>query len=446
MTTPAFRPYRLLAALFCWLAAAGPAFSADPFARAALQSTGTLYVGQQILVDVDVLVPNYFLQPPQFPAIDLPGAIVTLDDGRALNLNETIDGTSYSGIRRTYMITPQSAGEFTLPPAVITFGYAAVPPQAARGQVTVPPLRFTIEAAPGSAGESPGVVAAKVGISQELDQEPAALKAGDTLVRTVSVRAEGLRAMMIPEPEFSAPRGVRLYRQDPVLSEETDRNGQAVAGLRKDVASYLFQDPGTYILPAVTLSWFDPASGTTQSATAPAVRVTVAAATTRSPAIAPPAHEPQPPPFDWLHPAVTGGGVLISALVLWAAANRLTRLQARWEERRSKERQSEPAFFRHVEQACRNGPDEAIARALDAWSRKAGVMPLESWLGRFADAGTQRIYQIRQRALYGPEEASSRSDAFLPGLKRARQLWLRQGAKAPGRREPALLPLNPTMR
>ncbi|PND20308.1 BatD family protein [Sinorhizobium meliloti] len=448
MMTPASRLCQLVAALFCWIAAAGPALSADPLARAALQSEGTLYAGQQILIDVDVLVPNYFLQPPQFPAIDMPGAIVALDDGRALNLNETIDGTAYSGIRRTYIVTAQSPGDFSLPPAVITFGYAAVPPQATRGEVTLPPLRFTVREAPASAGERLGVVAAKVSISQELDRDPAALRAGDTLVRTIAVRAVGLRAMMIPEPDFSAPEGVRLYRQDPALSEETDRNGQSIAGIRKDVASYLFREPGTYVLPAVALSWFDPASAATQSASAPAVSVTVAAAASHSPAIAPPAPEPQRPPFDWLRLAAIGGGVLLIALVLWAAANGVSRLEAWWQERRSKERQSEPAFFRQVEQACGSGSDEAIARALDAWSRKAGVMPLEFWLGRFADAETQQVYRARQRALYGLAEASSRpvrGDLFLPGLKKARKIWLTQGEKASVRREPALLPLNPTM-
>ncbi|PJR14513.1 BatD family protein [Sinorhizobium meliloti] len=448
MMTPASRLCRLVAALFCWVAAAGPALSADPLARAALQSEGTLYAGQQILIDVDVLVPNYFLQPPQFPAIDLPGAIVTLDDGRALNLNETIDGTAYSGIRRTYIVTAQSSGDFTLPPAVIPFGYAAVPPQATRGEVTLPPLRFTVREAPANAGERPGVVAAKVSISQELDRDPAALKAGDTLVRTIAVRAVGLRAMMIPEPDFSAPDGVRLYRQDPALSEETDRNGQSIAGIRKDVASYLFREPGTYVLPAVALSWFDPASAATESASAPAVSVTVAAAASHSPAIAPPAVEPQRPPFDWLRLAVIGGGVLLTALFLWASANGLSRLEAWWQERRSKERQSEPAFFRQLEQACRSGSDEAIARALNAWSRKAGVMPLEFWLDRFADAETQQVYRTRQGALYGLAKASSppvRGDLLLPGLKKARKIWLTQGEKAPRRREPALHPLNPTM-
>ncbi|MDX0991555.1 hypothetical protein GOL27_23780 [Sinorhizobium medicae] len=446
MTIAAPRLYRLLAVLFCWLSTQGPSLSADPLARAALQSQGTLYAGQQILVDVDVLVPNYFLQSPQFPAIDIPGAIVTLDDGRALNLNETIDGTPYSGIRRTYIIVPQAAGDFTLPPVPITFGYAAVPPQATRGEVTFPPLRFTVRSAPGTAGDSPGIVAAKVSVSQELDQDPAQLKAGDTMVRTVTVRAEGLRAMMIPEPDFTAPQGVRLYRQDPSLSEETDRNGQSIAGLRKDVASYLFQDAGNYVLPAVTVSWFDPASAKTQSATAPAVSVTVSAAAALSPALAPPAPEPQRDAFDWLHLALIGGIVLLTASSLWVAANGLSRLEAWWQERRSRERQSEPAFFRQVEQACKSGRDDAIARALDAWSRKAGAMPLELWLGRFADAETKQVYQAWQRTRYASQQASQPLGAglLLPGLKKAREAWLMQETEVPGRK-PALLPLNPTM-
>ena len=89
-----------------------------------------------------------------------------------------------------------------------------------------------------------------------------------------------------------------------------------------------------------------------------------------------------------------------------------------------------------------------VAVILDAWSRKAGVMPLEFWLGRFADAETQQVYRARQQALYGLAEASSppvRGDLFLPGLKKARKIWLTQGEKASGRREPTLLPLNPTM-
>ncbi len=137
MMTQASRLCQLVAALFCWIAAAGPALSADPLARAALQSGGNALCGQQILIDVDVLVPNYFLQPPQFPAIDLPGAIVTLDDGGRSTQRKRSTGPLTPAFAAPICLTAQSSGDFTLPPAVITFGYAAVPPQATRGEVTL---------------------------------------------------------------------------------------------------------------------------------------------------------------------------------------------------------------------------------------------------------------------------------------------------------------------
>ncbi|MCV3736222.1 BatD family protein [Rhizobium sp. TRM96647] len=422
---------------------------ADPLARTALQSKGTLYVGQQILVDVDVLVPNYFLQPPQFPPIDLSGAIVTLQDGPALNLNETIDGTAYSGIRRTYVVTPQQAGDFALPPAEITFGYAAVPGQTTQGKVSLPPLTFAVQAAPGAAAAgSSGVVAAKVEVTQVFDRDPTTLKAGDTLVRTITVRAEGMRAMMIPEPDLSAPEGVRLYRKDPALSDETDRTGQPVAGVRRDEASYLFADAGTFVLPAVTVIWFDPATAKSQSATASTTTVTVAAAPSPpSTAIAPPG-ERQAAPFDWFRAAGMAALAILAGLVIALLALALSRLQAWCGRRQSQYRQSEAAHFRRVEDACRDGDAAEIARELDAWSRTAGIAPLQSWLERYADAATQEAYCRHQRTLYGSAGTDDKSlpRMFPSGLRAARKLWLdkegHQGATPVGS---ALPPLNPAM-
>ncbi|NVP56115.1 BatD family protein [Mycoplana rhizolycopersici] len=443
--TPSFFA-RLLALLLGLFVGASTSQAADPLARAALQSKGTLYVGQEVLVDIDVLVPNYFLQPPQFPPIDLPGAIVTLQDGQALNLNETIEGTAYSGIRRTYVVTPQRAGAFALPPAEIPFGYAAVPGQVSQGRVTIPPLRFSVQAAPGVEG-GPGVVAAKVSVTQELDQDPSKLSAGDTLVRTITVRAEGMRAMMIPEPDLVAPDGVRIYHRDPSLSDETDRNGQAVAGIRKDVVSYLFADPGTYVLQAIELSWFDPATEKTQSAGTPEVTVTVAPALASPPAIAPPASPSDEPPFDWLRLGTVVVGALATGLVLALLARGLSRLEARWAERRSQQRQSEEAYFRHVVDACNDGSAAGIGKAIDAWSRKAGIAPLQSWLGRFADADTLTAYNAHLQAIYGVptgREPLATTTVLLSGLGKARNAWLAAAGKnGKAHQSPALPPLNP---
>ncbi|UWU16855.1 BatD family protein (plasmid) [Rhizobium sullae] len=434
-------------ALLLWcVSVATPALTADPLARATLQSKRTLYVGQQVLVDVDMLVPNYFLQPPQFPAIDLPGAIVTLQDGRALNLNETIEGTSYSGIRRTYVITTQRDGEFTLPPAEITFGYAAVPGQTTQGKASLPPLRFTVKAAPGGATGGSGVVAAKLTITQDLDRDPKTLKAGDTLLRTITVRAEGLRAMMIPVPEFPVPQGIRTYRQDPVLSEETDRTGQPVAGVRKDVVQYLFQDTGQYELPAIELSWFDPATAATESASAPSLTVSVAATPAPVSSLAPPGPEPDASPFNWLLAGVTAAVALVTGVAIWLLAQGLTRLEEALESRRSESRDSEAALFRHVEQACHNGSPLEIAKTFDRWSRKAGVVPLRPWLVRFGDEETVKAFDAQQQALYGnagPPHLSG--DRLGSGIRKARSAWLIGADPKPSLWRGRILPqLNPS--
>lgn len=432
--------------LLLWLSIAGTAFAADPLARAALQTKGTIYVGQNVLVDVDVLVPNYFLEPPQFPQFDLPGAVVTIQDGKALNLNETIGDTDYSGIRRTYVITPQRAGAFSLPPAKITFGYAAEPGKTTPGTVTIPALRFDV-AAPGDNQGTSDVVAAKVAVTQDLDRDPATLKAGDTLVRTINVRAEGLRAMLIPEPDLTAPSGIRVYRRDPSLGEEKNESSEPVAGTRRDVASYVFSEPGTYVLPAVELSWFDPATAATEVASVPAVTVKVAVAEAQTSAIPPPAPPQRRQPYDWYQIALISAAAIGAALVLWAIAIALTRLAHWWSARQAERRQSEAAFFRNAERALGADSGRAFTQALDAWTRKAGVAPLESWIRQFADAETRKAYEAHQRQLYGaPEKISAQSSSnklLLVGLRKARHAWLANDSVQAQFGKSGLPPLNP---
>ena len=91
--------------------AARAAYAADQsLARVEIDAKQPVLVGQQVKVNVTVLVPNFFLSSPQFPALDVPGATVQLLDG-AENTSETIGGTTYAGIRKTYAVTPERAGE-----------------------------------------------------------------------------------------------------------------------------------------------------------------------------------------------------------------------------------------------------------------------------------------------------------------------------------------------
>ena len=424
------RIYAILLGIFAlWLSLANVALAADPFARATLATKGTIYAGQQVEVDVDVFAPNYFLSPPQFPLFDLPGTIVTMPDDRGLNLNETIDGVDFSGIRKTYVITPQAAGDYTLPPVDIPFGYAAVPGETTQGRVKLPTLRLTVTEVPGGADGKAGVTAEKVTITQVFDRDPASLRAGDALVRTVTFEADGLAAMMIPEPSFEAPAGVKVYVHDPLLSEHRSDRGVFLGGVRKDTATYVFAKAGTYTIPAISLQWFNPSLGKTQTAEAPLAKVSVAAAPADATALAPPHPPPENAPFDWQWWVGAGLVVVALALLIHFAAVMAGRIQAWFDEIRTRKAQSEATAFHRVDEGCRSGDAERFEAAIDAWSRKTGNVPMTQWLDRFADPETRAAFANHQQSLYRDQQDAAQKPNLLPlraGLGKARSRWLEQ--------------------
>jgi hypothetical protein len=89
--------------------------------RVTIDAGGPELIGHPVTVRVQVLVPNFFMSGLEFPTINIPGAIVARPGDAAEHLNETIGGESYAGIAQSFVITPQQAGEFTLPPAKITY-------------------------------------------------------------------------------------------------------------------------------------------------------------------------------------------------------------------------------------------------------------------------------------------------------------------------------------
>ncbi|GLS29536.1 Oxygen tolerance [Mesorhizobium albiziae] len=428
---------RCLAVVFFIFTSATPLLAAEPVVRVDVLTAPPIVAGQQVQVQVDVLVPNFFMSSPQFPNLDIPNAIVTLPDVRAENLVENIGSDSYSGIRRLYFVTPQLPGDYVLPSAVITFTYAAVPGQASNGSVTLPPVKFTVAGVPGA---PTGNVAAAttLTVTQTLDREPKDLKSGDTLVRTVTAAAEGMEAMMIPVPEFSAPEGVRIYPHDPVLS---DKGGSSQ---RIDRVTYAFDKPGSYVLPAVEIDWYDPASQKHQVAQAPEIAVSVADSAAFTPAIAPPPAPEQPAPAawkTWVKYWPWAAAVAGFALLTWLTRRMLPRLSAWRHARHLAHEQSEAAYFRRFQDACKSGRLPEIYSALDSWSRRTGIVPVSAWLERNGDEATLAEFGRLEDAIFGGGRAPFDAWKLLEGISSART------ASRPGEGTlpvPALPALNPS--
>ncbi|WP_244788967.1 BatD family protein [Cupriavidus pauculus] len=322
--------------------AAAPASApqaAAPAIRVHVAGQQPVVAGQAVQVQVTILAPNFFLSAPVFPTLQVPGAVITMPDERGANATETIGGVSYAGITKTYVLTPQTGGEFALPTPTIRFTYAGDDGKPREGSVVLPAT--TVRAAGQTAAASAPAAArstlpaVRLFVQQQFDRpvtgKDATLHAGDAVVRTVTIFAPGAQAMMIEPPPVSAPRGVRVFRAEPVLSDAASGTGDAPAGStggrRVENITYVFERSGRYTLPAISVPWYDASTGRQLHADAPAVTVEVGRAASGL-GLAPAGGAPLRWP-DWIDGRLALGclGVLaVLALAAWAWTRRTGRV------------------------------------------------------------------------------------------------------------------------
>ncbi|NLS03552.1 protein BatD [Rhizobium sp. P32RR-XVIII] len=354
------------------------ALAAEPFAQATVDDGGDIVPGRQVYVTVDVFAPDFFTSPPQFPLFDLPNALVTLPDERAQNLLQTVDGVQYSGIRRRYAVVPQMPGRYVVPPIEMELGYSA-DGKPARGVVTAPSVSFVVQGSPGMQ-ERVAFAARKLTIGQTFDRDPASLKAGDALVRTITITAEDTQAMMIPAVRGGTVAGLHEYVKQPKI-EDGIAIGRAMASRRTETVVYTADAVGTYTLPEIDYDWFDVDSHREDTASLPAVPVTVAPAPIRQ-TIAPDAgaqDDGRPAHVDRQRLAIGMLSLLAAAALVWLGRRLAPLLVERVRRLRQRYRASHAFRLRQLKKTIGSADEMAVYAGLQEWSRDQGYRSLEDW-------------------------------------------------------------------
>jgi hypothetical protein len=405
------RDGRLPVALFSILLLSSPAPALaewKPFAWAGLGPKSVI-VGQPVTLTVDVFVPNGFTGAPKFPPLDVKDAVVVFLEEGGVNLTQDVNGQTYAGQRRQYLIYPQRAGEFAVPPFEVRVSYAidakpsaptAVPAQAGSFTATIP------EAAKGLGYF---VATPAFNLTATSDRPIEGLKVGDSLTRAITMTASDAFAIMLPPLSFPPVDGLAVYPAQPSLSDTGGTRGEPRVARRAESVTFVFQKEGSYRLPPIEIAWWDTGARTLRRAELAAVDFTVAPNPNLKAEIPLPV-EPTgegaaPPAFDWREAIRRYGpralGVVVAlALFLRLFEARIGALHARWVERRRERAESESAHLEQVVHAGRSGRPAALLAAT------------YRWLDRRGDArGVARLDRFAQQS--GDPELLSVADSFI---------------------------------
>lgn len=376
------------------------ALGAEPFARATVEATNGIVPGQQVRVDIDVYVPDFFTSPPQFPLFDLPNALVTLPAERSENLTETVDGVQYTGIRKSYAVVPQVSGTFTLPQFRVEFGHSSggTPTKAT---VAIPSVSFTV----GGSTENQQQVAfaaTDLTVEEAFDRDARSMKVGDALTRTITITAGNTQAMMIPPLDPGTVPGLNRYENAPAIQDGI-AVGRDTASRRTETYVYTADKEGSFVIPAVSYAWFDVSSHESKSASLPAVTVNVAAATAASVAIKPVLEEaPRPlPHVNRQRIAIIILALLALAALAWIGRRASPVLQNRLRLAKERYHSSHRYRLKRLRQTIATGSEMEIYAHLAEWSRNLGYRTLEDWLREAPDELRLQI-QMLSAKLFKP--------------------------------------------
>lgn len=410
------------------LLVASNAWAADtPLVRVEVEPE-TVTVGESIRLRVTVLGPSWFPKPPRYPSFEITNAVVRLPADSSFPVSERIDGETWSGIVRNYEVIPLVGGSFQLDDLVMQVTYAdpeTIKPIVAN--VPVPPIAFAADVPAGAENLDPYIAGTRLEIRRELEGETGELKVGDALVVTHIAELDGLPSMFIPEYVQSADTlGVSIYREEPEYADEP-------VASRSEKLTIVFEAGGEFELPAIELGWWNIATATIETASLPAVSVSV---------IGPPVAAPVPDEEKReLHSARIAAILVLAVLAGWV----LWRLLAVSRQRRSKRREeylaSEECAFGQLQRALAAGDaQESYARMLTWLGHLDGGYDATSFGAEFGDENLGRGLAELRAALYSGAQQRPDLQALASSLSKARKAY----KLAERRASPNLLPgLNP---
>ncbi|WP_414830281.1 BatD family protein [Alteromonas sp. H39] len=204
---------------------------------------------------------------------------------------DIVDGKRFQIIERNFAIIPQQSGSFTIRGPVFTgevvapntnqrFGFFNRTQQVNR---VGPDISIEVKAVPDNISYH-WLPSEYVQLDEEWP-EGETLTVGEPITRTITLTAMGVVEEQLPELPQRYPPDFKLY-PDQANTATVERDNTLIAQ-RVESLAIIPTQPGQYVLPDVTVSWFNVLTGETEKATLPARTISVAPAPgTSTPSVA----------------------------------------------------------------------------------------------------------------------------------------------------------------
>lgn len=253
--------------------------SRDVFVEAVVD-TNTPWVQSQVLMTLKVYQAIDIVDG----GLDVPEAenLVVERLGEDVRTQESRDGRQYSVTTRRFALFPQKSGEMILEPITLS---VSIPADSTRVRGFFSPTRklsrrtdrIVLNIKPRPNTDSAWWLPAKaVQLDSQWIGDVSTAAVDQPLTRTIVLRASGVTDSQLPEINIPAIEGASVYAQEP--ERKLGANQLGVLSELTLKWAVIPQRAGELELPSVSVDWFNTSTGSVETATLPAEKITVSAA------------------------------------------------------------------------------------------------------------------------------------------------------------------------
>ena len=241
----------------------------------------SVYVQEQLLFTVRLFYTINGIRNPQFTELEMPDTVIQLI-GSPNQYEELIEGVRFGVYEKRYVIFPQRSGPLEIPDILF------------RGEVTdgssnfvfrnlntrrvtafIDGITINVDERPSAVqGENFWLPVSNLTLEEEFSTDIANLRVGDSVVRTITMVADGLDGAVLPPFTPEEFEGVNVY-SDPPDIQRTFVDG-SIVGTRIESSTIVPITSGEIEIPQITIPWWNINTDQIESTIVPATQIQVA--------------------------------------------------------------------------------------------------------------------------------------------------------------------------
>lgn len=193
----------------------------------------------------------------------------------------TRNGIRHDVIERRYAIFPQKSGLLKINPMTFEGRINATQPRSIFDQFRMSgqlkrlrskAVEINVKAAPSTINLQDWLPASDVQLVEEWSDDIQNIKAGEPVTRTITIVAEGLTAVQLPDLDLKEINNLKQYPDKAVLENRKSTNG--LTGLKQIKVALIPSAAGSYTLPEIKLQWWNTKTNKKEVATIPQTVIT----------------------------------------------------------------------------------------------------------------------------------------------------------------------------